>query len=252
MSTAAVARFSRAKNPVGERGRTGGASLQEERRGVPGHGRRSVPHGSPPQGGAGRVLAMTDSTTTDGSGSGARPRLRSGRGRIGRRGRSSRSFRVTRHSSTPSKHGKMAYLAESREARRRLDTDAILEGAKSVICVAERVRRHAREVGRGPEDERNEADGVAPYIARYARGSDYHNHLRRRLRRLAAFVRTLGRGSARPADLRRRPGARARMGGARGARVRRQERPLHRAGSRARSCSSARWSRRSRSRPASR
>jgi epoxyqueuosine reductase len=86
------------------------------------------------------------------------------------------------------KHGKMAYLAESREARRRLDTDAILEGAKSVICVAERYAG-------GPQG----SEGVAPYIAKYARGSDYHNHLRRRLRKLAAFARTLARGArARP------------------------------------------------------
>src|SRR5262249_24804551 len=47
----------------------------------------------------------------------------------------------------------------------------------------------------GPSD----ADGGVRHIARYARGSDYHNHLRRRLRRLAAFVRTLGEGTrARP------------------------------------------------------
>jgi epoxyqueuosine reductase len=86
------------------------------------------------------------------------------------------------------KHGKMAYLAEAREARRRLDTGSILEGAKSVICVAERYA--------GGDDD---AKGVAPYIARYARGSDYHNHLRRRLRKLAVFVRTLAQGArARP------------------------------------------------------
>jgi epoxyqueuosine reductase len=86
------------------------------------------------------------------------------------------------------KHGKMAYLAESREARRRLDTDAILEGAKSVVCVAERYA--------GGDDG---AGGVAQHIAKYARGSDYHNHLRRRLRRLAAFARTLAPGArARP------------------------------------------------------
>lgn len=88
------------------------------------------------------------------------------------------------------KHGKMAYLAEAREARRRLDTDAILEGAKSVICVAERY------AGTEPSVD---GDGIARYIARYARGRDYHNHLRKRLRKLAAFVRTLGEGTqARP------------------------------------------------------
>jgi epoxyqueuosine reductase len=87
------------------------------------------------------------------------------------------------------KHGKMAYLADARAARQRLDTDAILEGAKSIICVAERYA--GTEEGGGGE--------VPSRIARYARGSDYHNHLRRRLRRLAAFVRTLGEGvRARP------------------------------------------------------
>jgi epoxyqueuosine reductase len=83
----------------------------------------------------------------------------------------------------------MAYLAEAREARRRLDTAAILEGAKSVVCVAERYA--------GPGDA--PAQGTSSLIARYARGSDYHNHLRRRLRRLAAFIRTLAEGTrARP------------------------------------------------------
>jgi len=86
------------------------------------------------------------------------------------------------------KHGKMGYLAEAREARRRLDTDFILEGATSIICVAESYA-----------GDRSDEQGVIRYIARYARGSDYHNHLRRRLRRLAAFVRTLSPGtSARP------------------------------------------------------
>jgi epoxyqueuosine reductase len=88
------------------------------------------------------------------------------------------------------KHGKMAYLAEAREARRRLDTGAILEGAKSIVCVAERY------AGSDPEPD---APGIAPLIARYARGGDYHNHLRRRLRKLAAFVRRLAPGTrARP------------------------------------------------------
>lgn len=88
------------------------------------------------------------------------------------------------------RHGEMAYLAEAREARRRLDTDAILAGARSIICVAESYA--------GVEDGQNE-EGVVRHIARYARGRDYHNHLRRRVRRLAAFVRTLGQDTrARP------------------------------------------------------
>src|SRR5882724_7678883 len=65
------------------------------------------------------------------------------------------------------KHGEMAYLANSREARRRLDTADILEGAQSVVCVAERYA--------GTDDAKGE--GIARHIARYARGSDYHNHL---------------------------------------------------------------------------
>jgi epoxyqueuosine reductase len=86
-------------------------------------------------------------------------------------------------------HGSMGYLAEAREARRRLDTDQILEGAKSVICVG---RRYAR-AGDG------EDASFARSIARYARGQDYHNHLRKRVRRLSAFVKTLA------PDVRARP-----------------------------------------------
>ncbi|HEU4538470.1 MAG TPA: tRNA epoxyqueuosine(34) reductase QueG, partial [Polyangiaceae bacterium] len=82
-------------------------------------------------------------------------------------------------------HGTMAYLAEHREARRRLDGDAILAGAKSVICLAKRY-------GRGGEGE---GEGVVDAIARYARGRDYHSFLRKRLRQLAKFVRGLAPGA---------------------------------------------------------
>ena len=78
-------------------------------------------------------------------------------------------------------HGPIAYLADNVAARRQLDDDSILAGARSVIVVAVRYDR--------PDDER-----VAPLargIARYARGRDYHNHLRKKLRTLARFVRTL-------------------------------------------------------------
>ncbi len=81
-------------------------------------------------------------------------------------------------------HGTMGYLAEHREARRRLDGDAILAGAKSVLCLARRYHR-------GGEGE---GEGVVGGIARYARGRDYHTFLRRKLRQLAAFVRRLGPG----------------------------------------------------------
>ncbi|HEX9294799.1 MAG TPA: tRNA epoxyqueuosine(34) reductase QueG [Polyangiaceae bacterium] len=87
------------------------------------------------------------------------------------------------------KHGKMEYLARPPDARKRLDTSAILEGAQSVICVAESY------AGTDAQAE----GGIVRHVARYARGGDYHNHLRRRVRKLAAFVRTLGEGTrARP------------------------------------------------------
>jgi epoxyqueuosine reductase len=83
-------------------------------------------------------------------------------------------------------HGRMGYLEKNAEARRRLDTSAILEGAKSVVCVG---RRYARPAA---EEERDAP--LAKGIARYARGQDYHNHLKKKLRRLAAFVSSLGEG----------------------------------------------------------
>lgn len=88
------------------------------------------------------------------------------------------------------KHGTMGYLAEAREARRRLDTGAILEGARSIVCVAESYA--------GVEPTSSD-EGIVRHIARYARGGDYHNHLRRRVRKLAAFIRALGEATcARP------------------------------------------------------
>ncbi len=81
-------------------------------------------------------------------------------------------------------HGTMAYLAENREARHSVNGPHILEGAKSVICIAQRYQRSREEEASDPP--------LARSIARYARGSDYHNFLRRKLRKLAAFVRTLG------------------------------------------------------------
>jgi epoxyqueuosine reductase len=81
-------------------------------------------------------------------------------------------------------HGEMAWLGRNIGVRARVDTDGILLGAKSVVCVSRRYQRP-------PEEEAADAE-TARHIARYARGRDYHGFLRRRLRRLASFVRFLG------------------------------------------------------------
>ena len=91
-------------------------------------------------------------------------------------------------------HGGMDWLARAREARRRLDGDEILRGAKSVICLARKYGRSA-----GEEDEEPE---VARSIARYARGRDYHNGVRKKLRTLAKYLRAF---SADGAPVRARP-----------------------------------------------
>jgi epoxyqueuosine reductase len=89
------------------------------------------------------------------------------------------------------KHGEMTWLASLPEARRRLDGEHVLAGARTVICLARRYGRPEEDEARDPE--------TARAIARYARGRDYHNGMRKKLRKLAALVRTLGDGvEARP------------------------------------------------------
>lgn len=83
-------------------------------------------------------------------------------------------------------HGSMGYLARHREVRRSLADPGILPGARSVICVA------MRYAVRSPSGQ----SGLVEGIAKYARGRDYHNHVRRRLRKLADFVRALQPGAA--------------------------------------------------------
>lgn len=82
------------------------------------------------------------------------------------------------------KHGEMAWLAATPEARRRLDGEHVLLGARTVICLARPYARSSVDEAADPE--------VVQAIARYARGRDYHNGLRKKLRKLASFVRTLG------------------------------------------------------------
>lgn len=84
----------------------------------------------------------------------------------------------------------LPYVVDNREARASLDHEGILPGARSVICVARRYHR---------AESADASTGVVPLIARYARGRDYHNGLRKKLRKLAVFVRGLGEGvEARP------------------------------------------------------
>lgn len=97
------------------------------------------------------------------------------------------------------RHGSMSYLARNRDMR--LDPEQLLEGAKSVIVVAhvyvsrgEEASSRAKSgsglgahgsnvpLGDGPSGER------PPFIARYARGRDYHRVLRAKLKRLAGVI----------------------------------------------------------------
>ena len=72
-------------------------------------------------------------------------------------------------------HGEMSWIAERVELL--LDPSKVLEGARSVIVVADRYHdgRPDRDDTSGPPRGR---------IARYARGEDYHRTIRRRLERL--------------------------------------------------------------------
>lgn len=79
-------------------------------------------------------------------------------------------------------HGEMGYLADNAALRERVDTPELLEGTRTVICLA---RRYARA-------EDPACAPLVPTIARYARGRDYHNFIQKRARLLANFVRRLG------------------------------------------------------------
>jgi epoxyqueuosine reductase len=74
--------------------------------------------------------------------------------------------------------GEMTYLAEPGAVDARRDPRALLDGARSVVCVA------LSYAGAGPGP-----------IARYARGADYHTVLKGKLARLAAAVAGLARAS---------------------------------------------------------
>lgn len=76
-------------------------------------------------------------------------------------------------------HGSMEYLARNTELR--LDIRKLLDGARSVIMVADQY--HERPAS-GQSTEANESRGASGRIARYAHGGDYHKHMKKRLHRL--------------------------------------------------------------------
>jgi epoxyqueuosine reductase len=96
------------------------------------------------------------------------------------------------------KHGEMSWIAE--RAAEAADVRTLLRDARSVICVADRYHDgkpdrvecgHDR-VERGHdrvECGHDRVEGAHGRIARYARGKDYHDLIRDRLRRLGRFVR---------------------------------------------------------------
>ncbi|MGH7294463.1 MAG: tRNA epoxyqueuosine(34) reductase QueG, partial [Polyangiaceae bacterium] len=84
--------------------------------------------------------------------------------------------------------GEMTWLGDHGEVRGRLEGQGMLEGARSVVCLA---RRYAALEGGDGAGGADESETVRA-IARYARGRDYHKFLRKRLLRLATFLRSLG------------------------------------------------------------
>lgn len=75
--------------------------------------------------------------------------------------------------------GEMHWLEREPEVRRSVASSAVLEGALSVLVCAAVYHRG---------DEPALVEGAT--VARYARGRDYHNFVRKRLRKLAVWMRT--------------------------------------------------------------
>ncbi len=82
------------------------------------------------------------------------------------------------------KHGEMAWMSES--VALRLDVRLLLKNARSVIAVADRYHDGS--------PDRVTAGAARGRIARYARGKDYHDLVRDRLRTLGRFIRALAPG----------------------------------------------------------
>ena len=76
------------------------------------------------------------------------------------------------------KHGEMSYIGDRVE--QMLDPNSVLDGVRSIICVADRYS--------GARDSRDQKSPAHGRIGRYARGRDYHDVIRRRLKKLAEAI----------------------------------------------------------------
>lgn len=88
------------------------------------------------------------------------------------------------------KHGDMEYMSERLD--QRLDVTVMLPGARSVIMVAD---QYAARGDEGEESKHGVGVDAIGVVARYARGADYHAHIRRRLHALADRLRVLYPGA---------------------------------------------------------
>jgi len=77
------------------------------------------------------------------------------------------------------RHGQMAYL--ERNISMRFHPAELVKGARSVLCLA---------VSYAPR-QREDDDAGVPFVARYARGRDYHRVLRKRCHRLMDELRRI-------------------------------------------------------------
>lgn len=82
------------------------------------------------------------------------------------------------------KHGEMAWLAE--HTKKREDPREMVDGARSIICVADRYAAGTRAVPTLDHRTSEALDReVRGRVARYARGDDYHTIMKKRLHTLA-------------------------------------------------------------------
>ena len=78
-------------------------------------------------------------------------------------------------------HGEMAYMASADHVAARSDARRILEGARSLVAVV---------AAYGARDPEPDDDRLRGRVARYARGADYHQVLKRSLYALAGSLAT--------------------------------------------------------------